>query len=136
MKQRLGVQFRTFNDVNLSFAQDLPQLNRNGQAITFPPMIQTPHNRPGTYIESWSDSKDFNAIRLEVMLPLTEGATDYDDFVTGARQCVRHFKGVSPDSTPARFLGIFLAYKANTETFSRSFSSCGETRREPFSINA
>jgi hypothetical protein len=136
VEQRLGVEFRTFNNVNFSFAQDLPQLNRNGQAITFPPMIQTPHNWPGTYLESWSDSENFNPIRLDVMLPLTKGATDNDYFVTGARECVRHFKSVSPDSAPSRFFGILLTNKTNAENFSRSFSSCGETRCELSSKNA
>src|SRR4030095_832105 len=128
------MQFRTFNDVNFSFAQDLPQLNRHSQTITFPPTIQTPQNRPGANIECWPDSENFNAIRLDIMLPLLKRATDNDDLVTSARHCVRHFEGVSPDSTPSRFFGILLAYKTNAKSFSRSFSSCGETHRELFSI--
>ena len=79
---------------------------------------------------------NFHAIAFEIVLWLTESPADDDNFVTGARQCVRHFKSVSPDSAPARFFGILLTYKTNAESFSRSFSSCGETRCELSSKNA
>ena len=68
------MEFRTLNDIDLSLAQDLFQLNRYCEAIAFPPAIESPQHRYGIETETWKYSMDLDTVGFNVVVGLVNCA--------------------------------------------------------------